>query len=312
MSSKKIIIAWWLWFIWVNLSKYFLDKWHFLIIIDNLVSSSEENIEVFESNKNLIFINSDICDININDEIFLWVNEIYNLATIASPKRYQQNWIETIKTNTIWLLNLLEVARKYNAKFFQSSTSEIYWDPICFVQSEEYLWNVNCFWPRSCYDEGKRVAESLCYEYIKRYNLDIKIWRIFNVFWPYMQVDDGRVIPNFINNALSGKNLEIYWDWKQTRSFMYIDDLIQGIEKLMLSDFNSPVNLWSNFNICILDLAKYILKITNSSSDIKFIESLKDDPIIRNPDISLAINKLGWSPQISLEDGIIYCIKYFK
>jgi len=312
MNKTKVLIAGWLWFIWLNMSQFLLSKWYKVIIIDNLSSSSIDNIKILNKTKNLIFLNEDICNIDVYNTLFKNIKIIYNFATIASPKKYQKNWIETIKANTIWLLNLLEIARLNYSLFFQSSTSEIYWDPLNSIQNEKYLWNVNSFWPRSCYDEWKRVAESICYEYIKKFNLDIKIWRLFNIYWMYMQKDDGRVIPNFINRALKWEDILIYWDWLQNRSFLFIEDLISWIEYLMSSNLNTPVNIWSNFNYKIIDVAKYIIKLTMSKSSIIFVDSLQDDPLNRNPDLSFILSNTNWRPIVKFEEWLNKTINYFK
>tara|TARA_B100000963_G_C22446743_1_gene589174 strand:- start:6 stop:842 length:837 start_codon:yes stop_codon:yes gene_type:complete len=275
-----------------------------------LLTGSEKNIKDFMSKPNFKFIKHDIIEPYFNDEI----DEIYNLACPASPIHYQLNPINTIKANTIGVINMLGLAKKNRAKILQASTSEVYGDPEIHPQSEIYNGNVNMIGPRSCYDEGKRCAETLFMDYHRSHKLNIKIARIFNTYGPNMACNDGRVVSNFILQALKGDDITINGGGDQTRSFMYIDDLVKGFILLMNSENNfvDPINLGNPHEITINELASTILKHTNSNSKIIYKEIPKDDPKRRKPDISLAYKILGWKPNISLNTGLNETIKYFK
>jgi len=303
---KTILVAGGAGFIGSHLCKKLLEKENKVICVDNLLTGQKKNLI---NHKNYLFINHDITNsININIKI----DEIYNLACPASPKHYFKYPIYTTKISVIGTLNLLELAYKYNAKFLQASTSEVYGDPQTHPQNEDYFGNVNPIGPRACYDEGKRCAETLCSNFKREKNLDIKIVRIFNTYGPNMRVDDGRVISNFIIQALKNKDITIYGDGKQTRSFCYVSDLIDGLIKMMESNEYGPINLGNPEEFTILDVAKKIIKLTDSKSKLKFLDSLEDDPKLRKPDITKAKTLLKWKPKISFEEGLQKTIKYFK
>ena len=242
------------------------------------------------------------------------IDEIYNLACPASPIHYNTNPIKTVKTCTLGVINMLGLAKKNNSKILQASTSEVYGDPEIHPQTEDYFGNVNPIGPRSCYDEGKRCSETLFMDYHREHNLKIKIIRIFNTYGPNMAINDGRVVSNFINQALENKDLTINGTGNQTRSFQYIDDLIYGMIKMMNTscDFIGPVNIGNPYEISMKKLASVIMDLTNSKSQIIYQDLPKDDPKKRNPNISLAKNKLHWKPKYSLEKGLLKTINYFK
>ena len=261
-------------------------------------------------NPNFEFVNHDIVEPFFRDNI----DEIYNLACPASPIHYQHNPIKTIKTCTVGVINILGLAKKNNSKVLQASTSEVYGDPLHHPQKEIYNGNVNPIGYRSCYDEGKRCSETLFMDYFREHKLKIKIIRIFNTYGPNMAVNDGRVISNFINQALKEKDITIYGDGQQTRSFQYIDDLIRGMILMMNSDdiFTGPVNMGNPSEITIKELASKVLKLTKSKSNLIFQNLPQDDPKRRMPDISLVTKNLNWIPNIDLDLGLNKTIKYFK
>ena len=246
--------------------------------------------------------------------LYVEVDEIYNLACPASPIHYQHDPVQTTKTSVHGAINMLGLAKRINARILQASTSEIYGDPETHPQEEYYWGNVNPIGPRSCYDEGKRCAETLFFDYYRQHNLDIKVVRIFNTYGPNMHPNDGRVVSNFIVQALTNQDITVYGNGDQTRSFCYIDDLISGIFKMMSSEkkFIGPVNLGNPVEFKIIDLAKTIIKLTNSKSNIVNKELPTDDPIRRKPNISLAKNVLDWEPSFNLEEGLKLTIDYFK
>lgn len=269
-----------------------------------------KNIESLIKNPSFSFFNQDVTQSFEFDN----VDEIYNLACPASPRDYQSNPIETIKTNVLGSINVLELAVKNNSKILQASTSEIYGDPEQHPQSESYRGSVNPIGLRSCYDEGKRCAETLFFEYYRKFNLEIRVARIFNTYGPNMRKNDGRVISNFIIQALKGDEISVFGTGEQTRSFCYISDLINGLVMLMENDSNiiGPVNIGNPVEISMKDLAKMIIHFTNSRSEIIYKDLPSDDPKKRCPDINLAKNTLGWNPNISLEQGLQETIAYFK
>ena len=251
---------------------------------------------------------------DITFPLFVEVDEIYNLACPASPGHYQSNPVKTIKTNVHGAINMLGLAKRIRAKIFQASTSEVYGDPAVHPQREDYWGHVNPIGIRSCYDEGKRCAETLFFDYYRQHRLRIKVGRIFNTYGPKMHPDDGRVVSNFIVQALRNQPITIYGDGSQTRSFCYVDDLIEGILRFMASaeDFTGPVNLGNSTEFSILELARQIIDLTGSGSKIIFSPLPADDPKQRRPDISLARERLGWAPRVSLKDGLRYTIAYFE
>ena len=307
--NKRILITGGAGFIGSNLCEKLLNDGHKIICIDNLCTGNIKNIEHLFVNANFKFINHDIIDyLEIDEEI----DEIYNLACPASPPKYQNEPIKTLKCNFNGVLNLLELAKIKGAKILQSSTSEIYGEPEISPQHEDYRGNVNTIGIRSCYDEGKRVAETLMMEYHNQYNVDIRIARIFNTYGPKMDKNDGRVVSNLINQALTNNDLTIYGNGEQTRSFCYIDDQLDGLIKLMNSDYVYPVNIGNPYEINMIQLANTILNLTKSSSRIVYKELPSDDPTNRKPDISRAKNILNWGPKYDLEKGLIKTIEYFS
>ena len=307
MKKKTILVTGGAGFIGSHLCKRLLNENHYVICLDNLFTGTLKNIEEFENNNNFEFVNHDIIKPYYRDNI----DEIYNLACPASPIHYQSNPIKTVKTCTIGVINMLGLAKKNNAKILQASTSEVYGDPEIHPQKEDYNGNVNTLGYRSCYDEGKRCAETLFMDYNREHNLNIRIVRIFNTYGPNMTKNDGRVVSNFILQALNGKDITVYGDGSQTRSFQFIDDLVNGLIKLMNSDFEGPVNLGNPIELSMKDLATMVIRLSNSSSNIIYKELPKDDPKRRRPDINLAKSILDWSPIIDLETGLKKTINYF-
>jgi len=293
-------------FIGSHLCDYLIKKGNDVICVDNLFSGSKDNIRHLLSHPCFKFIHHDI-----TDPLFIEVDQIFHLACPASPVHYQYNPIKTIKTNVMGTINMLGLAKRVGARILLSSTSEVYGNPKVHPQKEEYWGNVNPIGPRSCYDEGKRVAETLMMDYYRQNNVDIRIVRIFNTYGPRMALDDGRVISNFIVQALKGEPITVYGDGGQTRSFCYVSDLIEGLIKAMESDLIGPVNLGNPNEIKIIELAKTILKLTNSKSEIVFRPLPPDDPIRRCPDITLARKRLNWQPIVPLEEGLKETMRYF-
>ena len=311
MSSKKtILITGGAGFIGSHLCKRLLNEGNKIICLDNLFTGSENNISNLINNSDFEFVNHDITKPYYREEI----DEIYNLACPASPIHYQINPIKTIKTCTIGVINMLGLAKKNNAKILQASTSEVYGDPDVHPQTEKYNGNVNILGYRSCYDEGKRCSETLFMDYYRVHDLNIKIVRIFNTYGPNMAINDGRVVSNFINQAINNKEITVNGEGSQTRSFQYIDDLIDGMIKMMETEksFIGPVNLGNPNEISMNELVSKVLKLTQSKSRLVFMDLPEDDPKRRKPDISLAIKKLNWNPECDLDEGLIDTIKYFK
>ena len=307
MKSKTVLVTGGAGFIGSHLCKRLLNDDHKVICLDNLFTGSLNNIKSFKGNNNFEFVNHDITKPYYRDNI----DEIYNLACPASPIHYQSNPIKTVKTCTIGVINMLGLAKKNNAKILQASTSEVYGDPEIHPQKEDYNGNVNSLGYRSCYDEGKRCAETLFMDYKREHNLNIRIVRIFNTYGPNMTRNDGRVVSNFILQALKEEDITVYGDGSQTRSFQFIDDLVNGLMKMMNSDFVGPVNLGNPIELCMKDLAAMVIRLTNSSSKIIYNKLPEDDPKRRKPDISLAKSLLDWNPVIDLETGLQKTIKYF-
>ena len=251
---------------------------------------------------------------DITFPLYVEVDEIYNLACPASPIHYQFDPVQTTKTSVMGAINMLGLAKRLKIRILQASTSEVYGDPTVHPQKEDYWGNVNPIGPRACYDEGKRCAETLFFDYHRQHNLDIKVVRIFNTYGPRMLPNDGRVVSNFIVQALKGEDITVYGDGSQTRSFCYIDDMVDGIIKMMNSPkgFTGPVNLGNPSEFSILELAEMILKLTKSKSKIVFKPLPQDDPKQRQPDITLAKSRLNWEPKVPLQEGLIKTIEYFK
>jgi len=309
-SKKNILITGGAGFIGSHLCKRLLNEGNKIICLDNLFTGSENNISNLIDNSDFEFVNHDITKPYYREEI----DEIYNLACPASPIHYQINPIKTVKTCTIGVINMLGLAKNNNAKILQASTSEVYGDPDVHPQTEGYNGNVNPLGYRSCYDEGKRCSETLFMDYYREHNLNIKIVRIFNTYGPNMTINDGRVISNFINQALNEEEITVNGDGNQTRSFQYIDDLLDGMINMMESEdsFIGPVNLGNPNEISMNELASTVIRLTKSNSKIIFNDLPQDDPKRRNPDISLANRKLNWDPKCELENGLLNTIKYFK
>ena len=307
MKSKTVLVTGGAGFIGSHLCKRLLNENHKVICLDNLFTGSLDNIESFKDNNNFEFVNHDITKPYYRDNI----DEIYNLACPASPIHYQSNPIKTVKTCTIGVINMLGLAKKNNAKILQASTSEVYGDPEIHPQKEDYNGNVNTLGYRSCYDEGKRCAETLFMDYKREHNLNIRIVRIFNTYGPNMTKNDGRVVSNFILQALKGEDITVYGDGSQTRSFQFIDDLVEGLIKMMNSDSLGPINLGNPIELSMKDLAAMVIRLTNSSSKIIYNKLPEDDPKRRRPDINLAKSILDWSPIIDLETGLQKTINYF-
>ena len=306
---KKILVTGGAGFIGSHLCKKLLDEGNDVLCLDNYFTGTKENISSLFKSPYFEVIRHDVCF-----PLYVEVDEIYNLACPASPIHYQHDPVQTTKTRVHGAINMLGLAKRINARILQASTSEIYGDPETHPQEENYWGNVNPIGPRSCYDEGKRCAETLFFDYYRQHNLDIKVVRIFNTYGPNMHPNDGRVVSNFIVQALTNQDITVYGNGDQTRSFCYIDDLISGIFKMMSSDekFIGPVNLGNPVEFKIIDLAKTIIKLTNSKSNIVNKELPTDDPIRRKPNISLAKNVLDWEPSFNLEEGLKLTIDYFK
>tara|TARA_B110000438_G_C15770090_1_gene631475 strand:+ start:492 stop:1445 length:954 start_codon:yes stop_codon:yes gene_type:complete len=290
--------------------KLLLDERNYLLCLDNLFTGNKNNVKSFLDNSNFEFIKHDVTSPIELDGI----NQIYNLACPASPIHYQSNPVQTIKTNVHGAINMLNLAKNNNATILQASTSEVYGDPEVHPQKESYWGRVNPIGIRACYDEGKRCAETIFFDYHRQYKLNIKVMRIFNTYGPNMSLDDGRVVSNFIIQALRGEDITIYGNGLQSRSFCYVDDLVDGMIKLMDSrnDFIGPVNIGNPNEFTILELAKKIINLTNSSSQLINKPLPEDDPIQRKPDIKLATQKLQWEPRIELEEGLQNTIIYFE
>ena len=288
-------------FLGSNLTDRLLKEGHEVVVLDDFSTGTLENLAHHRDNQNLQIIDRDV-----SSYIELDVDGIFNLACPASPVQYQLDPVQTIRTSFVGSLNLLELARKRGIKIFQASTSEVYGDPTISPQVEEYWGNVNPVGIRACYDEGKRAAETLFFDFHRQYGTDIKVARIFNTYGPRMAIDDGRVVTNFIASALRGEPITIYGEGTQTRSFCYVDDLVDGFMLLFSSDSSvqGPINLGNPAEFTMLELATIVLELTNSSSQITFLPLPQDDPKQRCPDISKAIEKLAWTPKIDLKQGL--------
>lgn len=296
-------------FLGSHLCERLLAEDNSVICLDNLVTGKEENIRSFLDNSYFTSLKHDIVEpLQIPEHI----DYIFDLACPASPPDYQRYPIETLMVCSLGVKNMLDLALENKAGFLFTSTSEVYGDPKEHPQKESYWGNVNPIGLRSCYDEGKRFAESLIVNYIHQYGIDAKIARVFNTYGPKMREDDGRVVSNFVTQALRGEDLTIYGDGSQTRSFCYISDMIEGILKMMEGSESGPINLGNPNEMTVLELAKKVLEITGSSSKIVFKDLPADDPVQRRPDISLAKERLDWEPKVSLEDGLRETIKWFQ
>ncbi len=309
-KQKTILVTGGAGFIGSHLCERLLSRGHRIVCLDNFFTGSRENVAHLASNPHFELVEHDI----IKPFSFSGsVDEIYNLACPASPKAYQEDPVETVKTNVMGAITMLELAREKKARILQASTSEIYGDPLVHPQHEGYFGNVNPLSPRACYDEGKRCAETLFMDYHREYGVDIKIIRIFNTYGPRMAESDGRVISNFIVQALRGEDMTVYGDGSQTRSFQYVDDLIEGMLAMMAKDdFTGPVNIGNPEEFTIRELADTIKKLTGSQSAIVSKPLPLGDPKQRKPDIALARKELAWEPRITLNEGLLKIITYFK
>jgi UDP-glucuronate decarboxylase len=305
---KHILITGGAGFLGSHLCDRLISKGNDILCLDNFFTGSKDNIIHLLSNPHFELIRHDI-----TSPIFVEVDQIYNLACPASPVHYQYNPIKTIKTNVMGTINMLGIAKRLNVKILQASTSGVYGDPDVHPQRENYWGRVNPIGPRSCYDEGKRAAECLMMDYHRQNGVKVKIVRIFNTYGPRMALNDGRVVSNFIIQALKGEDITVYGDGSQTRSFCYVDDMIDGLIKMIDSadNFLGPVNLGNPHEFRILDLAEAIIRKTGNRSKIVFCPLPQDDPMQRKPDISLANEKLGWEPTIPLDEGLDRTIAYF-
>ena len=304
----KILVTGGTGFIGNHLCRELLKNGHYVICLDNNFTGSINNIQDLMSHSHFEFIRHDI-----TESILLEVDQIYHLACPASPKAYQYNAIKTIKTNILGTMNALGIAKRTKARILFSSTSEVYGDPKISPQVEEYWGNVNPIGIRSCYDEGKRVAETLMMEYQRNHNIDIRIARIFNTYGPNMDKNDGRVVSNFINQCLENKDITIYGDGSQTRSFCYVSDTVQGLIQLMNQNkTNGPINIGNPYEMTIKELADECLSLIPTQSKIIYEPLPSDDPMKRKPDISKAKKYLNWEPKIELKNGLIETINYFK
>ena len=303
----KILVTGGAGFIGSHLIDRLMEQGHEVLCLDNFYTGSKQNILKWLDNPEFELVRHDI-----TEPIRLEVDQVYHLACPASPVHYQFNPVKTIKTNVMGTLNMLGLAKRVKARFLLASTSEVYGDPDVHPQSEEYRGNVNCIGPRSCYDEGKRVAETLAFEYYREHKVDIRVARIFNTFGPRMQEQDGRVVSNFIVQSLKGTPLTIYGDGSQTRSFCYVSDLVEGLMRLMNGDFIGPVNLGNPGEYTILELAQIIQGMINPDTELIYKPLPEDDPKQRQPDIARAQTYLDWQPTIPLEEGLEITIKDFK
>lgn len=305
---KRILVTGGSGFLGSHLCLRLLNLGHDILCVDNFFTGTKDNIIELLDNPHFELIRHDI-----TFPLYLEVDEIYNLACPASPIHYQKDPVQTIKTNVHGAINLLGLAKRTNAKIMQASTSEVYGDSKVIPQTEDYWGNVNPIGVRSCYDEGKRCAETLFFDYHRQHNLRIKVARIFNTYGPKMHPNDGRVISNFIMQALRNEPVTIFGDGSQSRSFCYVDEIIDALIQLMNSsdDFTGPVNIGNPIEFTIKELAEKIIDLVNSKSEITYKDLPSDDPIQRQPDISLAKDKLGWIPEIQLEEGLNKTIPYF-
>ncbi|HBW73806.1 MAG: UDP-glucuronate decarboxylase [Candidatus Magasanikbacteria bacterium GW2011_GWA2_45_39] len=299
-------------FIGSHLCEKLLEAGERVLCLDNLFTGSRENILHLENHPQFQFIEYDIIEPFLTDD---HIDQIYNLACPASPVHYQHNPVRTIKANTLGVINVLGLARKHNARILQASTSEVYGDPLEHPQKETYRGNVSCTGPRACYDEGKRCAEALCFDYHRMHGMEIKVVRIFNTYGPRMALRDGRVVSNFIMQALKNEPITIDGDGSQTRSFCYVDDLVNGFMQMMHTPASEhgPINLGNPHEFTIKELAEKIIALTGSSSTLKYTGVFReDDPMQRCPDIARAREMLEWKPDIELEEGLKKTIEYFK
>ena len=309
MKKKKYLVTGGAGFLGSHLCRRLLEEGNGVVCVDNLSTGRKKNIQPLFQNPDFEFKEHDI-----TYPLSVEVDAIYNLASPASPVHYQADPIKTTKTSVIGALNMLELAKKLNIPILQASTSEVYGDPKVHPQPESYRGNVNPIGPRACYDEGKRCAETLFFDFHREYQVPIKVMRIFNTYGPNMDPQDGRVVSNFVIQALKGESITIYGDGSQTRSFCYVDDLIEGMVRLMNTDdsFTGPVNIGNPHEFTISELSEMVVRLTKSSSEITYLPLPQDDPLQRKPITDLANKKLNWSPKVDLTKGLHSTILYFK
>ena len=308
-NVKRVLVTGGAGFLGSHLCEKLLNKGYDVICVDNFYTGQRANIAHLLDNTNFEVIRHDICF-----PLYIEVDEIYNLACPASPVHYQYDPVQTTKTSVHGAINMLGLAKRIKAKILQASTSEVYGDPQVHPQPESYWGHVNCIGSRSCYDEGKRCAETLFFDYYRQHDLQIKVMRIFNTYGPKMSQNDGRVVSNFIVQALKGESITIYGDGSQTRSFCYVDDLLEGMVRLMESsdDVTGPINIGNPGEFTIKELAEKVILMTGSSSELIYNPLPADDPTQRKPDITIAKQVLNWEPKIQLEEGLAKTITYFK
>ena len=308
-EQKRVLVTGGAGFLGSHLIDRLIDAGHEVLCVDNLFTGAKRNIEHLLGHPRFEFMRHDVCH-----PLFVEVDMIYNLACPASPIHYQRDPVQTAKTSVIGAINMLGLAKRLKVPVFQASTSEVYGDPTVHPQTEAYWGNVNPIGIRSCYDEGKRCAETLFFDYHRQHGLEIKVVRIFNTYGPRMHPADGRVVSNFIMQALQNEPITMFGDGSQTRSFCYVDDLIDGFLKLMNSreGFTGPVNIGNPGEFTIRQLAELVVELTGSSSELRFLPLPADDPTQRKPDITLARQELGWEPTIDLHEGLLRTIDYFR
>ena len=306
---KKILVTGGAGFLGSNLCRRLLEEGNQVVCLDNFFTGRMVNVEALMDNANFTLVRQ-----NVRAPFYDAVDEIYNLACPASPPHYQKFPVDTIKTSVLGIINMLDIATKLKIKLLQASTSEVYGDPLEHPQKETYRGHVNPIGIRACYDEGKRVSETLCFDYNREFGTKVKVIRIFNTYGPHMDPKDGRVVANFILQALRGENITIYGDGSQTRSFCYVDDLLDGMIKMMNSEdsFLGPVNLGNPGEFTVKELAEKVIKLTKSKSKLIFTDLPEDDPMQRCPVIDLAKEKLDWEPKVMLEAGLQKTIAYFR
>lgn len=308
-SRQRILVTGGAGFLGSHLCDRLIEQGHEVLCVDNLFTGAKQNIEHLLDHPHFEFMRHDV-----TFPLYVEVDQIYNLACPASPIHYQHDPVQTTKTSVHGAINMLGLAKRLGAKIFQASTSEVYGDPVVHPQPETYWGNVNPIGMRSCYDEGKRCAETLFFDYNRQHGLEIKVARIFNTYGPRMHQNDGRVGSNFIMQALRGESITVFGDGKQTRSFCFVDDLIGGIVALMDTpkEFTGPMNLGNPHEMTMLELATHVIELTNSSSKIVFKPLPSDDPVQRRPDTRLAEETIGWNPSVQFRDGLAKTVEYFK
>lgn len=306
-EKKRILVAGGAGFVGSHLVDYLMQQGHQVTVVDNFFTGSKRNIEHWLGHQNFELIHHDIVS-----PLYIEVDYIYNLASPASPPHYMMNPVKTIKTNTVGTINMLGLARRVGARLLITSTSEVYGDPEVHPQNEDYWGHVNPVGPRSCYDEGKRVAESLCYAYAKQEKLDVRVARVFNTYGPRMHLNDGRVVSNFIQQALQDNPITVHGSGKQTRSFQYVSDLVDGLVSLMHANYSKPINLGNPEEHTIEEFAQIVKNLVGGSSKIEYVSTVVDDPQRRRPDITRAKKYLNWAPKVPLLKGLKKTVAYFK